>query len=156
MEMAQHLGRLFAYDAWANRVTLASLQGLGAPPERSLHFLGHILAAQYLWLDRLNGSPPRMAVWPDAPLERCEAQVSELADLWPQYLGALTPARLLEAIAYQNTKGESWSNTVQDVLLHALMHSAYHRAQIASDLRDNGHTPPYTDYIECVRRGFVK
>lgn len=43
-----------------------------------------------------------------------------------------------------------------DILTHVLMHSAYHRGQIASHMRANGKTPAYTDFIHAVRQGFVK
>jgi uncharacterized damage-inducible protein DinB len=36
------------------------------------------------------------------------------------------------------------------------MHSAYHRGQIASQMRASGKTPAYTDFIHGVRQGLVK
>ena len=55
-----------------------------------------------------------------------------------------------------NSKGEPWTSRVEDILLHVVMHSAYHRGQIASDVRASGHTPAYTDFIHCVRQGFIE
>ena len=40
--------------------------------------------------------------------------------------------------------------------MHVLMHSAYHRGQIAADMRAAGLTPAYTDFIHSVRQGFVE
>ena len=60
-----------------------------------------------------------------------------------------------ERVEYTNSKGEPWVNAVADVLHHVVMHSAYHRGQIAGDLRAAGHEPAYTDYIEAVRRGHL-
>ena len=40
---------------------------------------------------------------------------------------------------------------MEDVLLHVVMHSVYHRGQIATEVRAAGHTPAYTDYIQAVR-----
>jgi uncharacterized damage-inducible protein DinB len=37
-----------------------------------------------------------------------------------------------------------------------VMHSAYHRGQIASHMRESGQTPAYTDFIHAMRQGFVK
>jgi len=39
--------------------------------------------------------------------------------------------------------------------MHVIMHSAYHRGQIATDMRAAGLTPAYTDFIHSIRRGFV-
>lgn len=156
MEMVRHLHRLFAYDDWANREALASLKMAGTPPPRSLSFMGHIIAAEWLWLGRLKGDKKAVLVWPELPLDQCEAQIADLRRLWQDYLKGLTPAKLSQRIAYMNTKGESWANTVEDILVHVVMHSAYHRGQIATDLRASGHIPPYTDFIHCIRQGFVE
>jgi len=37
-----------------------------------------------------------------------------------------------------------------------VMHSAYHRGQIASSLRAAGLAPAYTDFIHGIRQGFVE
>ncbi len=156
MEMIDQLRRLFDYDGWANRESLASLKAAGSPSARAVGYLGHIVAAQNLWMDRLRAAPPGMAVWPPLTVEQCEAQLAKLPDIWQQYLNGLGSAGLSEAVTYRNTKGESWTSAVQDILVHVVLHSAYHRAQIASELRAGGHAPAYTDFIECVRRGLVK
>jgi uncharacterized damage-inducible protein DinB len=52
-----------------------------------------------------------------------------------------------------NSKGEPWRSAVGDVLDHVLLHGAYHRGQIASDLRAAGCEPAYTDFIHAVRSG---
>jgi uncharacterized damage-inducible protein DinB len=44
---------------------------------------------------------------------------------------------------------------VDDVLTHVILHSAYHRGQIASAVRAGGETPAYTDLIHAVRQGLV-
>jgi uncharacterized damage-inducible protein DinB len=47
-------------------------------------------------------------------------------------------------------------SAVQDVLTHVVLHSAYHRGQIASLMRAGGAVPAYTDFIHAVRQGFVE
>jgi len=60
-----------------------------------------------------------------------------------------------QSVSYTNSQGEGWSSTVEEILSHLTVHSAYHRGQIASDLRAAGMTPAYTDYIHATRRGLV-
>ena len=62
----------------------------------------------------------------------------------------------MEEITYKNSKGEAWNSTVQDVLTHVLMHSAYHRGQIAGQVRAGGETPAYTDFIHAARQGLIE
>jgi len=59
--MTQLLDRLLRYDVWANRETLQSLRQ-GAPPARSLRWMAHIIGAEFLWLDRIDGRPASLPV----------------------------------------------------------------------------------------------
>jgi uncharacterized damage-inducible protein DinB len=58
-------------------------------------------------------------------------------------------------VGYRNSKGEPWTSTVGDILTHVVTHSAYHRGQVASELRAAGFIPAYTDFIHAVRQGFL-
>jgi uncharacterized damage-inducible protein DinB len=147
-----YLKTLFAYDDWANRESLASLRPLTSPPSRALEVMGHIVGAQWLWLGRLNNQQEAAAVWPQLTIEQCANQIEELAAAWAPYLSALTPLALREPIAYTNSKGETWTSSVQDILTHIIIHSGYHRGQIATLLGRAGHTPAYTDFIHCIRQ----
>ena len=51
---------------------------------------------------------------------------------------------------------EAYDSLVRDILTHVFMHSAYHRGQIASDMRQAGFVPAYTDFIHGVRQGLVE
>jgi uncharacterized damage-inducible protein DinB len=149
------LPRLFHYNQWANREALASVRAAAPPPPRSLRFMGHIVGAETLWHARLTGAGAPMAVWPDLGLGQIETWLGDLDRIWAAYLGRVVPTKLGERISYTNTKGESFASTVEDVLTHVVMHSAYHRGQIAADVRAAGHQPAYTDFIHAVRTGRV-
>lgn len=155
MDMITRIRRHVAYDGWANRETLASLRAAGEPLPRSLRWLSHIVGAERLWICRLREEKLVMAVWPELSLDQCAAWFDEIPQLWTEYLDALTDARLDETISYTNSLGEPWTSRVGDVLDHVLTHSAYHRGQIASDVRAAGHEPAYTDFIHAVRQGFL-
>ena len=152
--MSHQLDRLLRYDIWANGETVGSLRQ-GPPPARSLKWMGHIIGAEYLWLARLRQVPAPLPVWPDLPVEECAIRLGELSSMWREYLANATPRQLAERVAYTNSKGEKWTNVVEDILTHVTIHSAYHRGQIASDLRAAGQVPAYTDFIHAVRQGFI-
>jgi uncharacterized damage-inducible protein DinB len=147
---------MFAYDDWANREVLASLRSAEAPPQQTVRLMAHIIAVEWLWLGRLKQERKPVVVWPELTLAECAQQQRLLPPAWAEYFGALFPGRLAASIAYVNSKGEHWSNTVEDILMHTVMHSAYHRGQIASATRAAGFTPAYTDFIEGVRRKLVE
>lgn len=156
MNMIQHFERLFAYDDWANREVLSSFQIAGNTPPRSVKLMAHIFAAERLWLERLQREDQTYPVWPDFSLIQCRSEAEELPRLWKAYLGQMSPARLTESVSYKNSKGESWNNSIADILTHVVMHSAYHRGQIAADMRAAGNVPAYTDFIHGVRQGLVE
>lgn len=58
---------------------------------------------------------------------------------------------LTDVVKYSNTKGQEFSNSLYDILLHLFNHGTYHRGQIATDMRRNGLEPLNTDYITMVR-----
>lgn len=156
MDFLEHLRRLLAYDDWANREVCRVLNEAEPPPARSQKLLAHIIGAEELWLDRLLAEKKPVEVWPALTSGQCEARLTELARRWRSYLAGMSAEKLTAPIAYVNSKGEPWKSPAEDVLLHVVMHSAYHRGQMATDMRAAGHTPAYTDFIHCVRQGFVK
>ncbi|MBI4419469.1 MAG: DinB family protein [Gemmatimonadetes bacterium] len=155
MDLLDYQRHLFEYDHWANRTTFASLRALPMAPPRAVKILGHIIGAEWLWLNRLRQEKQVMAVWPDIPLDRCEVELGGLERPWGEYLRALEPNLLASAVPYVNTKGEAYTTPVRDILMHVVMHSAYHRGQIASEIRAAGGSPAYTDYVHAVRQGLV-
>jgi uncharacterized damage-inducible protein DinB len=155
VNLADSVRRQFAYNAWANREVLNAIRASGAASERSLRYMSHILAAERVWLERLKEQPQSVPVWPEPNLEQCEAQAAELGGLWLEFLDLITAGDVSQSISYKNSKGEAWTSTILDILTHVVIHSAYHRGQIASDMRANGLTPAYTDYIHGVRQGLV-
>ncbi|HXV86807.1 MAG TPA: DinB family protein [Gemmatimonadales bacterium] len=148
------LRRLFEYDAWANQEVLKAPPA-GALPDRAVALAAHVIAAESLWLDRLRASPQRMAVWPALTLEQCRAAAARLARELAEYVDQLDAASVPSRRTYVNTKGETHTSSVADVLLHVLLHSAYHRGQIAMVVRGAGSEPAYTDYVHAVREGFI-
>ncbi len=156
MAMIASFERLFVFDDWANREVLAALQGLKDPPARSIKLLAHALSAERLWLERLRLQKQTYSVWPEFSLATCELEINNLQGSWKDYLGQIGEDGLSDSLTYKNTKGESWTNVKQDILMHVIMHSAYHRGQIASDMRAAGHAPAYTDFIHGVRQGLVE
>lgn len=151
----RQLRRLLRYDIWANHETLESLRQTPVPP-RSLRWLGHIVGAEHLWLARLRRQTPPLPVWPDLDVAACAEHLADLARLWPEYVESQKPGSLADKVPYINSKGESWAGTVEEILTHVTIHSAYHRGQIASDLRAAGLIPAYTDYIHAVRQELIE
>ncbi len=109
--MLETLRRLFAWDAWANRATLASLHAAAAPPGAALRRMAHIMGAEWLWISRLEGESKPMAVWPDLTLSDCDREAARLDAAWARRLGGLSEEALSRRVSYVNSKGEPWENS---------------------------------------------
>lgn len=148
----RQLRHLLRYDVWANRQTLGSLSR--SAPARSLSWMAHIVGAERLWMARLRQRQEPLLVWPELDVAACGQHLEELSRMWPEYLDEAPDAT--ERIPYTNSKGETWTSTVEEILTHVVIHSAYHRGQIASDVRASGGVPAYTDYIHAVRQRMIE
>ncbi|MGH3118718.1 MAG: DinB family protein [Gaiellales bacterium] len=151
----KYFARLLRYDCWANGEALESLRS-GRAPDQVVRWMAHIVGAECLWLARLRQEPPTLPVWPDFDLDDSAVRLPLLAVAWQRHLEALAPEDLDDGVAYRNSKGEFWTSSVRDILDHVLTHSAYHRGQIATAVREAGGEPAYTDFIHAVRQGLVE
>ena len=156
MNLADYLRKELTYNTWANQEVLTAIGAAGVDDSRSLQLLAHILAAERVWLERLRQVAQSVPVWPKPDLAWCQAEAEKLGREWHEYLELATAGDISQTISYKNTKGESWTSAIVDVLTHVVMHSAYHRGQIASHIRSLGLNPAYTDFIHAVRQGFVE
>jgi uncharacterized damage-inducible protein DinB len=155
---ASEFFRMFSYDHWANRECIGVMRAANFVSADSIVRMAHILSAQKLWLERLLGHPQSLPVWPVSTIDDCAELSEEMFRAWRKYLADLTPtpSALDAKVEYRNTRGEPWSSRVEDILMHVLFHSAYHRGQIALQMRAAGLTPAPTDFIHAVRQGLVE
>lgn len=156
MELQKHFQRQLEYNQWANHEVLTALQGLTQPLASSEKLLAHVISAEFLWLARLQQVSPPFPVWPALSLQQCEEQIRESHRSYLNYFQRELPGALDRVISYKNSKGESWTSRVDDILTHVFAHGAYHRGQIALQMRQAGYTPAYTDFIHGVRQGLIR
>jgi uncharacterized damage-inducible protein DinB len=159
---ADEINTLFKYNAWANERLLSSLQSLDSErftrnlnaSHRSIRgTVAHLAAAEWIWLERWRGrSPDRLL--PEAEFETIEMAARRLAEIDSElgkHMKGLTQTDLEGKRDYVTTEGKPYSNVLQDMLLHLINHSTYHRGQVASLLRQVGATPIATDLIVYLR-----
>lgn len=148
--MADYLERMLAHMSWADESVLQSLEANPAPEPRWLELFAHVLAAEHVWLSRIAGEKPEVAVWPDLWVKECrllaEANRTRFAGL-----AALPVSDRARPIRYTNSAGQEFTSTVEDILLHVCLHGSYHRGQIALAMRQGGGAPAPTDYIGFIR-----
>lgn len=149
--MKDHLIQLLNYELWANLRVIDSLETIQNPPARALAVMGHILSAQHIWLGRITNESVFVSIWEDIPVswmaETAERQHRQLTS----YLEGLTESDLGKTIAYKNSQGVAYQNTLLDLLTHMSHHAAYHRGQVVQLIRPMIKEAPVTDFIVWKR-----
>lgn len=153
MDGIPDLARQLDYELWTATVSARSLAEAKAPDVARRRF-AHLAATHDLWLSRIAGTPAALLVWPELDVPSALAAVRDGVARWSAL--ASDPAALARRVDYVNSAGKAWSNTAGEILTHVLFHSAYHRGQIASDLRAAGIEPAVTDFIQAVRSGALE
>lgn len=148
--MLSTITKLWAHLAWADEILLEALR-TGPCPDAAVREYAHILGCEETWLARMEQRPSRTTVWPDVPVEGLESLAGMVHDGYRSFFGGLDGAALERVVAYTNTAGRSFENSIQDILLHVALHGQYHRGKVNLILRQAGHPPAPTDYIAYVR-----
>jgi uncharacterized damage-inducible protein DinB len=147
----QSLLRLFNHMEWADLRTLDALRSLREPPSQAVDLLAHMLAAEHVWLRRVQQRTPAYEIWPKLNLEECE-RLSRANHLgFRELLGGKDDMSLDHPVTYSNSSGRTFDTHLRDILLHITHHGMYHRGQVALLVRAAGGTPLATDFIAFVR-----
>lgn len=154
--MLEYHRRMFRYDEWANLEVAAGLERSRQAPGQAVALLAHITAAEALWFDRILGRQSEIQVWPHWALNQCVAESRRTVTQWQEYLAALANSEISREVRYVDSKGKDWASSVDDILTHVVIHSVYHRAQIATVLREDGFAPAFTDFIHATRDQHIK
>jgi uncharacterized damage-inducible protein DinB len=136
---------LYEYNHWANARMLKACQALTLEQwDRSLgHSWGsvhgvltHMFAAETIWLARWKGNSPKAM--------RQAAEFTTFADLqtvWMRaesetkdFLATCTEKALSEPVTYINTRGETRSMPLGQLMLHLANHGTHHRGELAAML----------------------
>ena len=157
---------LFRYNAWAMRTIFDAVAPARLPEEQYLRdaksshggihgTLQHIVWAEHLWLTRWLMRPhPVVYQGKDlATLDAVRARWEEVEADRNALLDGLTGAQLDETRTVKPTSGGEFAHTFRQMFHHVIYHSAYHRGQVVTMLRQLGHKPPSTDLILYYRRG---
>ena len=141
---------LLTYDRWANRECFAVLRASPSELSECWQLLAHTVAVHGLFLDRIHHDRPP-TVWPEIARAEIAIDLDAAYGAWCRLFRCRPHHNCRAHVHYTNSKGERWANTVDDTAIHVVVHSAYHRGQIALLLGRAGLKPPYTDFIHWSR-----
>lgn len=143
--MKTFFNQLFDYNFDCNKKIIVQCGLMDKAPNRSLVLFSHILNAHHIWNARIWKKKPEYQVfqghdvadWDDIHYEnqRSSFEIMTKEDA------------LDRRIDYENTAGDLFTNSLEEILFHIINHSAHHRGQINLDFRQNGLEPFSLDYI---------
>jgi len=116
---------------------------------RSLQLFNHLINAQQIWNNRIKPDGSSFGIWEMhkigilANLDSTNYEKS----VYEKSVQIVKQLPLETTIAYANSKGENFTNSIQDILYHIVNHATYHRGQIAVEWKNAGIEPLITDYI---------
>lgn len=145
----QDVAYLHDYNRWANRRILETASKL--TPEQftrdlqSSHrsvrdTLAHILAAEWIWLERWKGTSPGSLLNPTDfdTVEALESRWAQVETDYSEFTSGLSNELLGTVVSYRNTRGEDRAYPLGQMLQHVMNHSTYHRGQVTTLLRQLG------------------
>ena len=158
-KMIDHYRRWFDYEKDSHAKTIASLYAVpeelrgGEIFRKAVYLMGHIIAARRMWLFRFGVAGQNAELFPqEVTLEDVTNQISEMEELWTQYLSGIDDAELERVFEYQSYEGPRFRNTIGEILTQLFGHSWYHRGQIAQLVRSMGAEPAVTDFVFWARK----
>ena len=148
--MKDHFNRLNEYNRWANRRVLDGLKNQTVP-EKALALLSHIVLAESVWQMRLLEQPVSTGVFDVLSLEEIDEMMTRNEAGWTSLLESTEDYN--RKLDYKMLNGTPVQSSISDILTHIFNHGTYHRAQIASEMRQSGLDPASTDFISFSRLG---
>ncbi len=146
--MKEYFQKLFAHEYWANVKVLETYMEARQAPERAHEIMSHMVAAQKIWIERINGIRSDAQVWQIFEKEA-------LQGLFDANYQALIPILEQEdfsrIVTYQNSRGEHFNSMLSDILTHLGLHASYHRGQVVLLIKGQVEKLPATDYIFYYR-----
>lgn len=149
---------LVRYNYWCRDLQLQAcarmtpaqfIQPMGSSFSSVRDTLVHLVTVEWVWLERWLGRSPA-ALWkPEefSTLESVRARWQEVEGGVRAFAASLDNDRLDSQVTYTNFRGERWTYPLWMLIAHLVNHQSYHRGQVASLLRQHGHSAPMIDLL---------
>jgi uncharacterized damage-inducible protein DinB len=151
--MKPYLIDFFNYNDWAFRRLLTPVMELPEPDE-AVKLFSHLITSHHKWYNRVtNETDDNSLNWfgPVFQLDQLESGWGECLNKWVTFINRIPESDLDNEIVFNRpSDGKSMIVCLQDIILQLNYHSIHHRAQISRIIRQQGLTPPPTDYIFTV------
>ena len=154
---ADTLRQQLDYTTWATDLLMKAVKEL-TPAELTRDFgfsektvvgtLGHIYAADRVWLGRIQGNPPAAFITDaDRDLVVLAREWPALLNQWKQWAARMSDEDVLGKLTYKSMLGGERTTPLWQIVMHVVNHGTHHRGQVSGYLRAMGKVPPPLDLI---------
>jgi uncharacterized damage-inducible protein DinB len=158
---------LFEYNYWARDRQLEAcaalaeeqfLRPMGSSFPSLRDTLAHLVAVEWLWLERWQGRSPRALPPPEEfpTLAAISQRWATVEHNMREYLAGLTEEALLLPLTCTGTRGNVWTYTLWRMHMHLLNHQSCHRGQVTTLMRQLGAVPARVDFLVAHDAGLRK
>ncbi|WP_071394387.1 DinB family protein [Bacillus tuaregi] len=157
--MKEHGIHMLQYDYWANMKLLTHVDSFNEDifhkPLKSVFpsiadTFYHIFRGQRIWIKRCI---PDLSVNENITsfqdIEQAKTCFSKLHTTMIDLIHLSYDE--LNEVVYQNSRGTTFTNHIDEIMHHLANHGTYHRGNIASMIRECGYNGTSTDYIQFLR-----
>jgi uncharacterized damage-inducible protein DinB len=159
------LNELFDHNYWARDRQLqvcATLteeqfkQSLDSSFSSLWETLVHMMAVEWLWLERWRRKTPQSLL---SPVEF--PSLTAIQNRWhvvekemKEYLAGINEENIEQLVTCVSTRGQTWTYPLWRMMLHLLNHQSYHRGQVTTLLRQQGIEPAKVDFLDAYDARF--
>jgi uncharacterized damage-inducible protein DinB len=154
---------LTRYKAWADQeflAVVASVPEAALVAPRPIYFgslirtLHHSYAMDFVWQSHLLGRPHGLTTRnpkDHPPLGELIGAQLQMDEWYVQYADSVSGQQLEQMVSFEFIGGGAGTMSRNDILLHVVNHTTYHRGHVADMLYDLGIFPPATDLPVFLR-----
>jgi uncharacterized damage-inducible protein DinB len=136
---------LFNYNDHYNDKIITTLNENPANiSDRCMKLLSHVLNVHRIWNYKIKAGEDLYERFEIHPIQECHDINKKNHE---DSILILDTFDLDRPIQYALSTGQSFTNSIRDLLFHVINHSTYHRGQIATEFRQSGLEPLMTDYL---------
>jgi uncharacterized damage-inducible protein DinB len=139
---------IFLFHYKTNQQLLEAMEhSVAEKTEEMLDIFSHSINAHQIWNARIL-ERKGLGVFQRHEIHHCQAWNKQN---YFDSVDIIESRDLDETIFYENSRADSYSNTIGEILFHISNHFSHHRGQLAQIMRKAGMAPPITDYIYYKR-----
>ncbi|MEX2601739.1 MAG: DinB family protein [Balneolaceae bacterium] len=141
------LKKLIEYTLWANDNWIQFLADTQTKEPKLWIRMSHIILAEGVWFDRIKGEKPGQDIWQ----QLSKTQLRQLYAVHEQIYRTLPDGNVSRIISYKKFNSKEYQSSVEDILMHLVLHGVHHRGQMAMIASSLELKPVNMDYITYCR-----